>query len=134
MLAPEAKVFVQQQHQPYLSGTFLDSLSQAGMRAFTSFITFSTIWSDYKCLEILRNLKQAMKAGYSKLLLFEMIVLEQGVLGFLDLTLMAFDGGMERTGKRWGDLLGKAGFELVELHRPAEGADSDGIVEAVVRE
>ncbi|KAF5874092.1 putative sterigmatocystin 8-o-methyltransferase protein [Botrytis fragariae] len=70
-------------------------------------------WSDYKCLEILRVLKSAMKPNYSKLIIHEMIVPESGASTYhalLDLTMMAFNGGTERTGKEWRDYLRKRGL------------------------
>lgn len=76
-----------------------------------------------------------MTPGYSRLLLHELILPEQGASSFqamLDLVMMAFNGGMERSGKQWRLLLEKAGFEIVKLWLP-EG-DGDGIVEAMVRE
>ncbi|KAI0012631.1 putative O-methyltransferase [Xylariaceae sp. FL0662B] len=93
-------------------------------------------WSDQTCMKILEQVKRAMKPGYSKLLLHEMIVPEQGASTFnamLDMTMMAFNSGMERTGKQWEDLLQQAGFMDVKIWPPLdEGAD--GIVEAILRE
>jgi hypothetical protein len=86
-------------------------------------------------LEILQRVKQAMKPGYSKLLLHEMILPEKGASSFhamLDLTMMIFNGGMERTAKQWESLLAKAGFEVVKVWLPED--DADGIVEAMIRE
>ncbi|QSZ37336.1 hypothetical protein DSL72_009434 [Monilinia vaccinii-corymbosi] len=91
-------------------------------------------WSDEKCLEILQRVKSAMRPGYSKLLLHEMIVPAKGATGFhaiLDLTMMAFNCGQERTGKEWKSLLDRAGFQHVKVWLPPQG-DADGIVEAVV--
>ncbi|PQE13582.1 Sterigmatocystin 8-O-methyltransferase protein [Rutstroemia sp. NJR-2017a BVV2] len=81
-------------------------------------------WSNYKCLEILQVLKGAMKPGYSKVLLHEMIALEQGATSFharLDLTMMAFNSA----------LLDSAGFDVVNMW--SHGGDADGIIEAMVK-
>ncbi|TGO50725.1 hypothetical protein BOTNAR_0382g00110 [Botryotinia narcissicola] len=78
-------------------------------------------WSDYKCLEILRILKSAMKPNYSKLIIHKIIVPESGASTYhalLDLTMMAFNGGIERTGKEWRKLLVKAGFEVTGIWVP----------------
>lgn len=78
-----------------------------------------------------------MKPGYSKLLIHDMILPEQGASTYhalLDLTMMAFNSGMERTGKQWVDLLERAGFEVVKLSMPEDEPDADGIVEAVLKE
>ncbi|KAM0814060.1 putative O-methyltransferase domain-containing protein [Seiridium cardinale] len=91
-------------------------------------------WSDYKCFEILKGVKTAMKPGYSKLLIHEMLVPEQGAATFyamLDLTMMAFNSGMERTRRQWEELLNSAGFDSVKFYpAPEEGADA--IIEAMV--
>ncbi|KJZ79191.1 hypothetical protein HIM_01342 [Hirsutella minnesotensis 3608] len=92
-------------------------------------------WSDEKCLEILRPVRDAMKPGYSKLLLHEMLVPEQGASTFhamLDITMMAFNSGMERTERQWRELLDKAGLEVVRFWPPIQ-EDADGIVEAIVK-
>jgi hypothetical protein len=92
-------------------------------------------WSDEKCLEILAALKGAMTLGYSKLLLHEMLIPARGASTFhsmLDMTMMAFNAGMERTEKQWAELLDKAGFDVVKFWAPVQ-EDADGIVEAIVR-
>lgn len=75
-----------------------------------------------------------MTPGYSKLFLHEMIVPEMGASTFhaqLDMTMMAFNGGMESTAEQWTTLLTSAGFGAVKMWEPVdEGAD--GIVEAMV--
>ncbi|KAL4800935.1 o-methyltransferase [Aspergillus venezuelensis] len=90
-------------------------------------------WSDEYCLRILKNIVSAMTPGYSKLLVHEMIVLEQGAPQFqaqLDIAMMAFNGGMERTRQQWRGLLEKAGLQVVEFWDPVDEG-GDGIVEAV---
>ncbi|TVY84481.1 O-methyltransferase asqD [Lachnellula suecica] len=93
-------------------------------------------WPDEKCVEILKHAKKAMTPGYSKLLLHELILPEQGasvLQARFDLVMMAFNSGMERTGKQWRVLLEMAGFEVVKLWVPGD-SDADGLVEAVVME
>ncbi|RYO87813.1 hypothetical protein DL764_008807 [Monosporascus ibericus] len=93
-------------------------------------------WSDVKCMEILRQVKTAMKPGYSRLLLHEMIIPEQGASTFhamLDVTMMAFNAGMERTERQWRELLESAGFRVLKVWLPRE-EDADGIVEAILKE
>ncbi|GAM38978.1 hypothetical protein TCE0_034f10141 [Talaromyces pinophilus] len=90
-------------------------------------------WSDNYCLEILRKVVTAMTPGYSKLLLHEMIVLEEGAPQFqaqLDMTMMAFNSGMERTAKQWRELLESVGLRVVKIWEPVEEG-ADGIVEAM---
>ncbi|EED12775.1 O-methyltransferase, putative [Talaromyces stipitatus ATCC 10500] len=90
-------------------------------------------WSDSYCLDILRRVVSAMTPGYSKLLLHEMIVLEEGAPQFqaqLDMTMMAFNSGMERTAKQWSELLESVGLRVVRVWEPIEEG-ADGIVEAI---
>ncbi|KAL3476738.1 S-adenosyl-L-methionine-dependent methyltransferase [Aspergillus californicus] len=90
-------------------------------------------WADSYCLEILERVAAAMTPGYSKLLLHEMIVPEQGASQFqaqLDLTMMAFNGGLERTREQWTALLEKAGLMFVGFWDPIDEG-GDGIVEAM---
>ncbi|PGH29242.1 hypothetical protein GX50_08005 [[Emmonsia] crescens] len=90
-------------------------------------------WSDYYCLKILESVVAAMTQGYSKLLLHEMVVLEQGASQFqaqLDMTMMASNSGMERTRQQWLALLEKAGLTVVKFWEPIDEG-GDGIVEAM---
>ncbi|OTB15976.1 hypothetical protein K445DRAFT_59919 [Daldinia sp. EC12] len=89
-------------------------------------------WPDEQCLQILKRVKEAMKPGYSKLLIHDAIVPEQGANvyhGLMDLTMMAFNGGLERTEGQWRELLGKAGFDVVNTLPPWD--DGDGLIEAM---
>lgn len=93
-------------------------------------------WSDYKCVEILSNVVAAMKPGYSKLYIHEMIVPEtkaSAYVAMLDLTMMCFNAGMERTERQWKELLGKVGLEVIKVWPPPEEG-SGGIVEAFLKE
>ncbi|KAI0896495.1 putative O-methyltransferase [Annulohypoxylon nitens] len=93
-------------------------------------------WSDQKCLEILGQLRKAMRPGYSKLLIHEMIIPEQNASTFhavYDMAMMTFNSGMERSEKQWEELLNKAGFEVIKFWPPQE-VDADGIVEAMLKE
>ncbi|KAH8427500.1 uncharacterized protein LDX57_005213 [Aspergillus melleus] len=61
-----------------------------------------------------------------------MLVLEQGAPHFqgqLDMTMMAFNAGMERTRQQWQTLLEAAGLRVVKIWDPIDEA-GDGIVEA----
>ncbi|KAI1108595.1 sterigmatocystin 8-O-methyltransferase [Nemania sp. NC0429] len=92
-------------------------------------------WSDYKCEEILQNVKNAMEPGYSKLYIHEMIVPDtqaSAYVAMLDMTMMCFNAGMERTARQWKELLGKVGLEVIKVWTPPEDGAS-GIVEAMVK-
>ncbi|PLB55726.1 S-adenosyl-L-methionine-dependent methyltransferase [Aspergillus steynii IBT 23096] len=91
-------------------------------------------WSDAYCLRILDRVAAAMTPGYSRLLIHEMLVLERGASRFqaqLDMTMMAFNGGMERTREQWRALLERAGLTVVGFWDPVDEG-GDGIVEAMV--
>jgi hypothetical protein len=64
-----------------------------------------------------------MTPGYSKLLLHEMIVLEEGAPQFqaqLDMTMMAFNSGMGCTAKHWRELLESVRLRVVKFWKPVE--------------
>lgn len=46
------------------------------------------------------------------------------------MTMMAFNSGLERTGKQWHVLLEAAGLHIVKLWEPVEEG-ADGIIEAI---
>jgi hypothetical protein len=76
-----------------------------------------------------------MTPGYSKLLLHEMIVPEVGASKFhamLDMTMMAFNAGMERTEIQWKSLLESVGLEVTHIWPPVQ-EDADGIIEAMIK-
>ncbi|KAF7936649.1 uncharacterized protein EAE97_008015 [Botrytis byssoidea] len=87
----------------------------------TSITTFSTTGPTTNVSKSSVFLKNAMKPNYSKLIIHEMIVPESGASTYhalLDLTMMAFNGGIERTGKEWRKLPVKAGFEVTGIWVP----------------
>ncbi|KGQ12391.1 Sterigmatocystin 8-O-methyltransferase [Beauveria bassiana D1-5] len=90
-------------------------------------------WPDKYCLRILNELRNAMRPAYSRLLIYEAILPDAGAaraLCELDLCVMSFSGGMERSKSQWVALLSKAGFDVVKFWQTNPNAD--GIVEAVV--
>ncbi|KAL8659825.1 MAG: hypothetical protein Q9202_006924 [Teloschistes flavicans] len=87
-------------------------------------------WPDSACREILGNVRAAMRPGYSKLLIDEMVLPDTDVppIGaFLDLTMMALETGAERTSKQWHDLLASAGLRIEKIW---EG--HDGMLESLI--
>ncbi|RYP35043.1 hypothetical protein DL768_011019 [Monosporascus sp. mg162] len=88
-------------------------------------------WSDEVCLEILAHTTAAMTKAYSKLLLNEFILPDQGCPLFLsgfDLQMMTMHAGQERTESQWDALLSKAGLKVNKFWVPENGGE--GIVEA----
>jgi hypothetical protein len=87
-------------------------------------------WSDADSVAILKNLKANAPPG-AKLLLIEAIVDESATGNFpidLDIEMLAFASGRERTHGQWQRLLESAGFRLV---RATPLAGLSGLVEAV---
>lgn len=75
-----------------------------------------------------------MSPGYSKLLIHEMIVPEKGadiVHATLDIAMMCFGGGKERTAKQWTQLLESAGL-IISGMWPGPEPSAAGIIEAMV--
>jgi hypothetical protein len=74
-------------------------------------------WSDEECLTILGHCHAGMMAG-GKVLIVEMVIPERNVPAiskFLDLQMLLFLTGRERTGAEYGALLKRAGFELTRI-------------------
>jgi hypothetical protein len=74
-------------------------------------------WSDEECVTILRHCHAGMTAG-GKVLIVEMVLPERnlpGVSKFLDLEMLQFLSGCERTETEYRDLLARAGFELTRI-------------------
>lgn len=78
-------------------------------------------WADRQCQQILEQFKGAMKKGYSKLLIEEVILADKDaeplhLLG--DWMMLAVHCGMERTRSHWERLLASAGFRVVKFWDP----------------
>jgi hypothetical protein len=90
-------------------------------------------WPDADCLRIFGQLKAAMRKGYSKLLVYEVVMPAKGATSLmttLDLQLMNATSGMERTEAHWRRLLTEAGFRVVEIFRHPRAVES--VIEAEV--
>lgn len=88
-------------------------------------------WSDADSIEILKNVRAHAPAG-ARLLLAEAVIDEGATGSFsidLDIEMLVFASGRERTEAQWCDLLDEAGFKLVQA-KPLAGIT--GLVEAVV--
>ena len=74
-----------------------------------------------------------MKRGYSRVLINEWCLLDQGssVLAALsDMNMMAACAGMERTEGQWLDLLATSGLQVVKVWSASHDAES--LIEAVL--
>ncbi|KAK7964054.1 hypothetical protein PG996_008256 [Apiospora saccharicola] len=84
-------------------------------------------WPDADCLRIFANIRTAMRPGYSKLLIYEVVLPARGATSLmttLDLELMNCVSGLERTEAHWARLLGEAGLKIVEIFRHPRAVES----------
>lgn len=91
-------------------------------------------WSDADCRKILQNLKTAMKAGYSKILLDEAILPQTNCGSWFaacDINMMAMGAGSERTQKQWIDLLQSVDLDVKIWNSPYDG--DEAIIEAMLK-
>lgn len=91
-------------------------------------------WADRQCQQILRQLKEAMKKGYSKLLIEEVILADKDaepIPSLGDWMMLAVHCGMERTKSHWEGLLTLAGFGVVKFWNPPSPGQQS-IIEAEV--
>lgn len=110
-----------------IEGNFFDSIPDGGDCYLLSHVLHD--WNDGKCLQILRNCRGAMQVG-DKLLLVETIMPDGNdfhLAKFMDINMMAFTGGKERTVEEYASLLERTGFRLSEVTQTL-----DSVIEAEV--
>lgn len=81
-------------------------------------------WPDAQCREILNNLKPALVPGFSKILINEIVVLDQGADWFstsVDMLMMIFHSSWERREKQWRELIESVGLKVTRIW-PCGGA------------
>ncbi|KAH8691903.1 putative hydroxyindole O-methyltransferase [Talaromyces proteolyticus] len=84
-------------------------------------------WPDNECIRILSCIAGSMEPGYSKLLINENIVPDQGAdwqITGLDLMLMTLVSARERREGEWRQLLAQAGFQIVHIWTYSAGVES----------
>jgi hypothetical protein len=75
-------------------------------------------WNDAKATQILRNIRTAIGNTHGRLLLLEGVIAPGAAPGFgkvLDIEMMVFPGGRERTADEFRALFAGAGFELTSI-------------------
>ncbi len=110
------------------SGSFFESVPATTGAYLLSHIIHD--WSEAQCLTILGNCRRAMKPN-SRLLIIEMVLPTGNTPHpgkMLDIIMLTFAGGQERTEPEYRELLQKAGFRLTQVV-PTESAVS--VVEAL---
>jgi hypothetical protein len=96
-------------------GDFLESVPAGGDAYILKHIIHD--WSDEECVTILGHCHAGMAVG-GKVLVVEMVIPERNVPAiskFLDLEMLLFLTGRERTEAEYRDLLERAGFELTKI-------------------
>ncbi|PSN67179.1 S-adenosyl-L-methionine-dependent methyltransferase [Corynespora cassiicola Philippines] len=83
-------------------------------------------WPDAECVKILQAILPAM-GPESKLVIDEVVVPDEKVpwqVAYMDITMMAALGGVERTKTEWENLLDLAGFKIVHINKYDEKMQS----------
>jgi hypothetical protein len=90
-------------------------------------------WNDEKCRTILEHIVAAMKPGYSKVLVNELLISDRAPTALAmrsDMMVMALAGGMERTERQWRSLLGSVGLHVDRIY--TADPDTRSIIEASI--
>mgnify|MGYP001940348134 CR=1 FL=1 len=88
-------------------------------------------WPDVDCVRMFEQVRAVFKKGYSKLLIYEVVLPEKGassLMTTLDLQLMNCTSGLERTESMWRALLAKAGFGITGIWKHKRAVES--VIEA----
>ncbi|KAI1214680.1 S-adenosyl-L-methionine-dependent methyltransferase [Annulohypoxylon truncatum] len=84
-------------------------------------------WPDVEALKILARVKEAMKPGYSKVLINENVIPPRNATWEatgLDILMMTLLASRERTEQDWRHLLGEAGLKITKIWTVANGVES----------
>lgn len=101
-----------------------------GARAYF-FHAVSHDWPDDECKKIFESVRGAMRKGYSKLLIYEMVLPARGATRFattMDLQMMNVLSGLERTEDHWKRLLEGCGLRVVGISKHPRAIES--VIEA----
>ena len=93
-------------------------------------------WPDDKCREILRQIIPAMRPGYSKILLNEIVLPDRNCpadFAAADINMMSVLSGLERSRSHWIELVESVGLEIVAVRESPFEEDSEGVVEAMLK-
>lgn len=100
--------------------------NNAGARAYYMHSVLHD-WADADCRRILSNLAQAMKPGYSKILINENVIPSTNAYWettSLDIIMMADFASQERTEKQWRELTASVGLKIVNIWTRRRGVES----------
>ncbi|KAH9991414.1 S-adenosyl-L-methionine-dependent methyltransferase [Xylariaceae sp. FL0662B] len=110
--------------------SFFDPQPVKGARAYYFHAVFHD-WPDNVAVDILKNTAAAMKPGYSKLLINDIVIPPTGtssIQATMDCEMMAALSAHERTEAMWKKLITEAGFKLIKFWKDGRGNES--LVEA----
>ena len=109
--------------------TYLESvtlMSPAGARVYY-LRSILHDWPDDKCRLILSRLASAMTPGYSKVLVNELVLQDQGcsaIAAQVDITMMACLASEERSERQWHGLVDSAGLKIEKIWTDVPEAES----------
>jgi O-methyltransferase domain len=106
--------------------TYTYQIKNTGARAYYMHSILHD-WPNDKCKEILTNLAQAMKPGYSKVLINENVIPDMDAdwqTTSLDIIMMSIFASQERTERQWHALVESAGLKIVKIFTAEKGVES----------
>lgn len=83
-------------------------------------------WPDEACKRILTSLKPALVPGYSRILINEIVIPDQGADSFstsVDIIMMVCHASKERRENEWGRLFESVGMKIVKIHSCGEAPE-----------
>ena len=122
---PIIGMFIRINHNPS-SRRAVRRLTPLGARAYYMHSCLHD-WPDSKAHDILTNLKPGLTKGYSKLLINEHVIPDQGAHWLstaLDIVMMVNFSARERTEHNWRALLDSAGFKIIKIWTCEPGTES----------
>ncbi|KAK6856156.1 S-adenosyl-L-methionine-dependent methyltransferase [Apiospora arundinis] len=109
---------------------FLTPQPVLGARAYMFHAVFHD-WSDEMSLVILKHTATAMKRGYSRLLIVDVVLPPTGASAFqagMDVSMMGLLSSKERTQGMWEELFSSAGFKILKIWKDPKRYES--VIEA----
>ena len=139
LILQDSEAVVQQaksRNIPFVESTIHDFFTPQPIKGARSYYIHSVLhdWPLDKAITILSHIADAMKPGYSKLLIHDSVVLDVGAdweITGLDLTMLSNFAAKERTEGEFVELLDRSGLELVKIWTFDQGAPS--IIEAQLK-
>lgn len=89
-------------------------------------------WPDEKCRVILTHIRDAMRPGYSRLLVCENVLIDFGApwqQTCLDISMMGLQVALERTAKGFDELFGSVGLRVNQMYE--RGGTTEMVLEVV---